>query len=83
MILAYMSKTSPHTLVYDLAEWFPVSEHPQFYVDKTVVISPGVSMEAEGDVCTLKHNVPVMMRREEIFSKALVKLSRDINVRLA
>jgi hypothetical protein len=46
-------------LIFDLKEAFPVDSHPLIYRDKVVVLSPALSMEAQGDRCILRHDIPI------------------------
>jgi hypothetical protein len=62
-----MTEESTVGFAIDIKEKFPIDEHPLIYRDKIVVISPAVSMEAIGDVCTLTHGIPPMLPVEKIF----------------
>ena len=46
-------------LVFDLTEAFPIQDHPLIYRDRVVVLSPALSMEAEGDRCILRYDLPI------------------------
>ncbi len=59
MKFAFMNAESTTGLIYDIKEDFPEHLHPLIYRDRVVALYPAVSLDHEGDKCTIVSHVPI------------------------